>query len=185
MEDEEILDLFFARDEQAIGQTDRKYGGALRSLSKRITGSGQDAEECVDDTYMQAWKTIPPQRPSHFYAFLVSVTRNLSLNRLKAEKRQKRGGGLGAVLEELEELLPSEESVERGLTDGEILKTVEAFLEEADADLRYAFLSRYYLGESVLSIAAKTGRTPTGVSVLLHRARKELKRRLEKEGIRP
>ena len=89
------------------------------------------------------------------------------------------------MLEELEELLPSEESVERGLTDGEILKTVEAFLEEADADLRYAFLSRYYLGESVLSIAAKTGRTPTGVSVLLHRARKELKRRLEKEGIRP
>ena len=113
MEDQAIVALFFAREERAITETDRKYGGYCRAVAYNILKNKDDTDECVNDTYMQAWNTIPPQRPEVLSVFLGTITRNLSLNRYRAARTQKRGGGqLPVALEELEFCMPDGQSVE-------------------------------------------------------------------------
>ena len=113
MEDKAILDLYFARDELAITETDRKYGGYCFSVANRILGSSEDSEETVSDTYWQAWNSIPPQRPSLLKLFLAKITRNLALNRRQKQTAEKRGGGeVDLVLEELAGCIPGTEQID-------------------------------------------------------------------------
>ncbi len=180
MEDQQIPDLFFARDEAAIAQTDRKYGPALKRLSENITGDRLDAEECVSDTYMKAWDCIPPQRPAHFFSWLAAVTRNLSINRYHANRTAKRSALIVELSKELEECIGSgeiqpEEIVLRDALDG--------FLRVLDREARYVFIRRYFYAETLAAISAATRRSENNLASLLLRTRKKLKKYLEKEGV--
>ena len=135
MEDRIIINLFWQRDQSAIEETDNKYGETCRYIARSILTSREDAEECVDDTYMAVWDSIPPQRPVHLSAFLYRIVRNLSFNRLKERYTQKRGGGeLDLALDELEDCVASDYSVERAFETKELVKEINDFLFSLSKD---------------------------------------------------
>ena len=183
MEDTQIISLYFSRDEDAIRQTDLKYGTTLRSQSRRIVRSREDAEECVNDAYLKTWNAIPPARPDSLQAFLSRIVRNLSLDRLRAANAQKRDAVLMPLTDELDECFGSD-PYEEAMAQEEMTEHLNAFLGTLDERDRYAFLRRYFYGESVTRIAWKLKITPSHVSTILSRARKKLKEELEKGGRR-
>ncbi|MBQ9250137.1 MAG: sigma-70 family RNA polymerase sigma factor [Oscillospiraceae bacterium] len=183
MNDEEIIELFWARSEQAIPELTRRYGGAIRRVAANILADAQDVEECVNDTYLQLWNSIPPQRPRFLGAFACTVARNLSLNRCHANTAQKRGGGYDAALDELAEVLPTRTSVEAEYEAKELASCIGRFLRRQTYEDRYLFLRRYWYGDAVTEIAERMGLKPHAVSVRLFRIREKLERFLEKEGM--
>lgn len=182
MEDEQIIDLYFKRSEQAISETDHKYGRPCRKVSFNILRNREDTEECVNDTYLAAWNTIPPKRPDPFAAFLLRIVKNLSLKRYRDSSAQKKNSKLDVCFEELEECLPSGSSAD--ITDRAYIKVlIEQFLDGLDRDDRIMFVRRYWYGDSVKDIAKAFHITQNNASVRLHRLRKELKTCLEEEGV--
>jgi len=184
MEDNAILDMFFARQEMAIDETRSKYGKRLFRTSMNILHSNEDAEECVSDTLLKAWNVIPPTRPELLGAFLVKIARNLSINKWEAKSAAKRGGGeTNLVLSELEECLPSEGGPEQEHEAASITKAINDFLEKIDKTARVAFVLRYFHGESIKTICERFQMSESKVKSILFRTRKKLRAHLEKEGI--
>lgn len=184
MKDEEILALYNARSEEAVVQTARKYGAYCHTVAYRILENESDAEECVNDTYLRAWAAIPPEEPRRLGAYLATITRRLSLNVLRRRHSEKNGGGqLTAVLEELQDCLPSRESTEALTEDIVIRDTLNRFLAQCAVRERHVFLCRYFRMDTTAQIAREQGTTENYVYVTLHRLRKKLRGMLEKEGI--
>ena len=176
-----ILALDLARDEAAIAECEKKFGAECRRVALRILGSSEDAEECVSDTWLRAWNAIPPDRPERLGAYLLKITRNLALDRLRARHAEKRAGEEGAeCLEELAEFLPDKDSP----LDGVLLRDlVNRFVRGLKEDEREVFALRYTRVFTVEEIAARTGKKQSAVKVSLHRTRKKLRDYLKKEGI--
>ena len=184
MDDNAIIELFFARSEQAIRELDGKYGKVCHSLSYNILHSRQDAEECVNDAYLGAWDAIPPARPDPLLAFLCRIVRNLSLMRYHADRAAKRGGGSYSVaLEELEGCLASPHTVEGDMEEQELVRLIEDFLETLSPENRIILMRRYWFSDSCGEIAAQTGLTDKNVSVRLTRIRKQLRNYFEERGV--
>ena len=184
MDDTQIIDLYFARDEQAIVQTDCKYGGYCRAIAMRILASTQDAEECVSDTWLHAWNAMPPQRPTILSSFLGRITRNLSFDRRRSQNAQRRGGGsLTLALDELSECVPSAVLVEHALEEKELAALIDRFLRTLPARECDLFLRRYWYVDSIDEIARRYAMKPNSVKSLLFRTRAKLREALRKEGI--
>ncbi len=183
MEDTKIIELYFARDEQALRETEAAYGGRLFRLSNHIVRSREDAEECVNDTYWKTWRAIPPTRPQYFFAFLAKICRNLCLDKLDYTGAEKRRGELLALTAELEQCLPGrtgEPWEETALTEA-----LNSFLAALSRENRTLFLRRYWFGDSVSELAGHWGLREGAVATRLHRLRKQLAIHLEKEGFGP
>lgn len=184
MDDGQIVALYWARSEAAISETADKYGRYCRYIAYSILCNHEDAEECVNDTYIRAWGAMPPQRPSRLSVFLGKITRNLSLNKYEKGMAKKRGlGQVPLVLDELADCIPAADSVERALDDAVLTEVFNRFLSGLPKEARMVFMRRYWYVSSVNEIAADCGFSPSKVKMLLLRARNELKRILEKEGV--
>ena len=182
MEDTQIIALFFERNEQAVKETDTAYGRKLYVLSNNILRNREDAEESVSDTYMEAWKSIPPKHPKYFYAFLASICRNMSFNRLDWKLAAKRNAEVVALTQEMEMCIP--DNRQSGEMDRrELRRTLEAFLESLSKESRLIFLRRYLYVDTVAEIAARYGISESKVKTQLHRTRSKLHTHLAKEGI--
>ncbi len=184
MDDSKIIDLFCARSEQAIAETDRKYGKYCRQVAYNILYNRADSEECVNDTYLKAWNAIPPKYPKPLKVFLAKITRNLALDRWDWDHAAKRGGGEMAVsLEELHECIPDPLGTESIIDNRELVHVLNTFLAGLPAESRKVFLRRYWNLSPVKEIAAYYGFSESKVKMLLMRTRNELKDYLEQEGI--
>ena len=184
MDDSAIIELFFARSEQAIRELDGKYGKTCHRLSYNILHNSQDAEECVNDAYLGAWNAIPPARPNPLLAFLCRIVRNLSLMRYHADRAAKRGGGSYTVaLEELEGCLASPQTVEGNMEEQELIRLIEDFLDTLSPENRVLLMRRYWFSDSYGEIAARTGLSEKNVSVRLTRIRKQLRHYFEERGV--
>lgn len=183
MQDEEIIELYFKRSESAIRETEQKYSAYCHAIADHILHSKEDSEECVNDTWMKAWNTIPPARPAHLKLYLAKITRSLSFNRYKEKHAQKRGSGqLAEVLDELGECLQGSQDVEAEYLAQELRAAINDFVRALPRQEQTLFIRRYFFVESVSQIAAYCGLTENNVRVRLYRSRKRLKQRLEKEG---
>jgi RNA polymerase sigma-70 factor (ECF subfamily) len=183
MDDEKIIELYWERSEEAISATSRKYGSYCSSIAKNILGNSQDAEECVSDTYLSAWNSMPPHRPAKLSAFLGKITRNLSLNRYRHNAAEKRGGGEAAgVLDELTGLVSGTDSVEQEIDRRELVAAINTFLGTLSVRKRGIFVSRYWYFDSIPEIASRFGMTENNVSVSLNRIRLKLHNYLSGRG---
>jgi len=183
VDDQAIIALFWARDEMAIGETKAKYGRLCRGIARNILGNEEDAEECENDTYLKTWQAIPPQRPAVLPAYLGRIARNIALNRWKAGRADKRGGGeVPLSLDELGDCVSGREDPD--LDEGEVLVAIERFLDSLEQADRLVFLLRYWQLEPVAAIARRMAWSESKVTSRLFRLRKRLKSQLEKEGIR-
>ena len=182
MDDTKIIALFLSRDEEAICQTDKAYGRKLDVLANRILCSREDAQECVNDTYLKTWNSIPPHRPNCFFAFLASICRHLSLNRLDWNLATKRNAEVVSLTQEMEQCIP-DRMIEAKLEGKELGKLLNEFLAALPQDSRVIFLRRYWYVDTVAEIAARYGMTESKVKMQLSRTRAKLLAFLEKEGI--
>ena len=157
MEDAAIVELYWDRDQRAITASDEKYGALCRSLSHNILASREDAEECVNDTWHRAWDTMPPQRPNSLRAYLCRIVRNLSIDRWRAARSQKRGEGLGQLVLELEDCVPAAPSAEEAWEARETAAAVDRWLDALAQTDRMLFVRRYWYGERVDQLAARFG----------------------------
>ena len=183
MDDSEIIELYWQRDEQAIKETADKYGTYCLKISLNILEDISDSEENVNDTYLQAWSTIPPNRPKSLKAFIAKIARNLALNKYKAEHTQKRRASLFTVsLDELDVCTPSRISVEDEVEMAHLSRCISDFLYQQSADARDIFVCRYFYSESIEDIAARFGFSHSKIKSTLMRTRARLKSYLQKEG---
>ena len=183
MDDRKIIELFFARNEDAIKHTDDAYGRRLFHLADNIVHNDQDAEESVNDTYMKAWDTIPPQRPEHFFAYIAKICRNFALKRIDWQKAKKRNAEVVTLTQEMENCIPDTyrdmEADEREL--GRIL---DAFLRTLTPENQMVFLRRYWYVDTIAEIAVRYGISESAVQMRLNRTRSKLAMYLAKEGIK-
>ena len=178
MKDSDIVSLYNARDERAIEETRRKYGDYCMSISLGILRNRQDAEECVSDTYLQTWRSIPPKQPSVLRTYLGKLTRNISIDRLRTMKRQKRSCELVVSLEEIKDVL----TATLDTAEGELTDLLNGFLDGLPDTERRLFVGRYWYGYPVGKMAAGYGMTPNAVSKQLARTRERLKSYLNERG---
>lgn len=184
MEDNQIIALYWRKSEDAIIESNSKYGAYCFKIANNILYNLEDAEECVNDTWFHAWNAIPPKRPNKLALFLAKITRNLAFNRFNTRTAKKRGSGeIVLVLDELAECLPSESNVENECETKELGQHVQWFvrtLSERDGNV---FVRRYFFTDSVKDIAERYGLTENNIMVILSRTRKKLKKYLMKEGL--
>jgi RNA polymerase sigma-70 factor (ECF subfamily) len=186
VDDLQIIDLYWARAEAAITETEKIYGRYCHSIAYHILCNEEDSEECVSDTYLKAWNSIPPQRPSALKLFLGKITRNLSLDRYEQRTAGKRGyGEIPLVLDELQGCVPAMESTERIVEDIALVELFDKFLAELSAEGRRLFVLRYWHLYSIREIAAICNLRESKVKMSLMRNRNKLRQLLEKEGITP
>lgn len=184
MLDEHIVELYFERNENAIRETDIKYGKYCRAIANNILQDDGESEECLNDTYYKAWHSIPPARPSKLPAYLGKITRRLALNRYEKMSAQKRGGGnTAAVLDELAECVPDRTSSGDITQELIITQTLNRFLEALSDQNRKIFVRRYWYMSSIKEIADEYRIGESKVKMILHRSREKLKMLLEEEGI--
>ena len=184
MEDMQIVDLYFARNEQAIGETDVKYGKYLFSIAHNILYDRLDAEEAVNDTYMGAWHSIPPHRPNRLSTYLGKITRRCALEKWKTNHAKKRGGGeVPLALEEFSECISGNDSPQSQLEMKELTQTINAFLKTLPETEQRIFICRYWYLHPIKTIARDFGFTESKVKSMLSRTRTKLKISLQKEGI--
>jgi RNA polymerase sigma-70 factor (ECF subfamily) len=184
LSDEQIIDLYFAREERAIEETDKKYCHYLHSVAYNILANEQDIEECLQDTYLRTWNTIPPERPNVFRAFLAKITRNLSLDRYEHERRQKRVPTAGCVpLDEVQEFVPDGSDLDRDMQAEQIGKVITAYLDATTDRRLYIFVSRYFFALTLPQIAKRLSCSQSLVSKELAEIKRELRILLEKEGV--
>ena len=183
MDDKRIVDLYFSRNEEAIIQTDKKYGHYCYCIAYSILVNREDAEESVSDTYMTAWRKIPPRRPAVLSTFLGKITRHISIDRWRERSADKRGGGeVPLVLEELEDCVAGVQNVELEYARKEVIKAYIKFLDKLPVTERRVFLCRYWYVESIEAIADKFGFSQSRVKTMLYRTRIKLRRQLAEEG---
>lgn len=183
MEDSAIVQLYFDRSESAIQETDRKYGAYCYTIAHNILANKEDAEESVSDTYLAAWKAIPPRRPSILSTFLGKITRRLSIDRWRIRTAYKRGGGeMPLALEELADCVSGGENPEQTVLRRQMALEFNRFLQSLPETERSVFLCRYWYLDSIPTIAAHFGFTESKVNSMLHRTRKKVRTMLEKGG---
>lgn len=182
MEDSKILDLFFARNEDAIRYTDDTYGRRLHHLAQNIVKNEQDAQESVSDTYLKAWDTIPPQRPQYFFAYLAKICRNLALKKLDWKNAAKRNAEVVSLSEEMESCIP-DKALDRELEARELSMVLDRFLRTLTPENQMVFLRRYWYADTIAEIAARYGISESAVLMRLNRTRAKLCAYLKKEGI--
>ncbi len=178
IKDEAIIELFFARSEQAIRELELQYGRLLRALSQNIVNNRQDAEECVSDAYLGAWNAIPPARPDPLLTYLCKIVRNLSLKRYWQNRAAKRSGAYTAALEEIEACIAGPNTVETEIEAKELARSIERFLDTLTAENRVIFMRRHWFSDSYQEIAGRIGLSEKAVSVRLARIRRKLKQYL-------
>ena len=182
-EDEQIIRLFEHRDESAIQLTARRYGNLCQTIAYNILANREDAEECVNDAYLALWNTIPPQKPCSLGNFVARITRNLALDRYKANRREKRGGGqVPLALDELSEVVSGEDDVVTAYERQELLASIRRFLMSESPRNRGIFTDRYIRLECTADLAVRYAVKESQVLLILSRTRKKLKKHLEKEG---
>lgn len=183
MDDKSIVDLYFSRDQEAITQTDKKYGHYCYRIAYNILTNREDAEESVSDTYVAAWRAIPPRRPSALSTFLGKITRHIAIDRWRERNASKRGGGeVPLALEELQDCVAGMQNVEMDYERKEIIKAYVKFLDALPVTERRVFLCRYWYVDSVEAIADKFGFSQSKVKTMLHRTRAKLRKQLAEEG---
>ena len=182
MEDEQIVTLYWERNEQAISETQTKYDRYLQKIANNILNNLDDSRESVNDTYAEVWKSIPPRRPKYFFAFLASICRHLSLNRVDWKQAAKRRAQVVPLTEEMENCIPDAVH-ERQMEAKELGRLLDLFLEGLPKDSRLIFLRRYWYVDSVPEIAARYGMTESKVKMQLSRTKEKLRSFLEQEGI--
>ena len=182
MTDESIIRLYFDRDQQAIAETDLKYGPVCTRVARNILLDLRDAEESVNDTWLAAWNTIPPQHPHPLRTYLLKILRNLATAQYHHNTAQKRNSYYDVALEELEDCLSSGDGVEDHLTAQALTEELDRFLSQLDRENRVLFVRRYWYGDSVSSLAQELAMGPNAVSARLSRLRHKLGKQLKKEG---
>ena len=182
MEDYKIVDLYWARSENAIRQTEIKYGKMLVGISTALVPSAEDAEECVNDTYVAAWDSMPDERPVYLGAFLSKIVRRISIDRYRRAHSQKRGG-MDIFTEELCECIPAEADLQTEYDNRRLAELLNVFLRSLDEEKRVIFVRRYYFSDSISEIADALEMSEGKIKTVLHRTRKELRNYLEREGI--
>lgn len=182
MQDHKIIELFFERSEQAIKELSGKYGAVCNTVAKNILNNPLDAEECVNDAYLGAWNTIPPQKPSPLLTYICRIVRNLSVKRYHANTALKRNSFYDAALDELEDCLSSANTIESEINIKKLSKLIDQFLDTLEKDNRVIFVQRYWYAESISSIANRFHLSRNNVYVRLSRTRAKLKAYLKKEG---
>lgn len=184
MDDNLIIDLFLERTENAISEVSKKYERYCHSIAYRILYSNEDAEECVNDTWLRTWNAIPPARPNRLSTFLGKITRNLSLNRYEKMNTEKRGGGMVEIaISELEHCIPSDTSVEDEIEEIYITELINRFLDTLPIKSRNVFVQRYWYLCSITDISTDLGISENTVKSILFRTRNQLKQHLRKEGV--
>ena len=184
MDDQKIIDLYWSRSETAITETDQKYGKYCYSIAYNILTNNEDAEESVSDTYMAAWKSMPPKRPSILATFLGKITRHMSINRWRSRNRYKRGGGeIVLALEELEDCIAGDQTVEKAFERKQLSLVFNRFLDSLPETERQIFLCWYWYMDSISDIANYYDFSDSKVTSMLYRTRKKLRAVLEKEGL--
>ena len=183
LRDEQIVALYWQRDEQAIKETDRKYSKYLLSIANNIVHNVRDNEECLNDTYVGAWNAIPPARPVFLQSFLAAIMRRIAINRFRANNCQKRIASEFAVsLSELENLIADESNLETEIETKELAKIISDFVKTLPERQMYIFVSRYYIADPLLSISKELGCSISTVKRELETIKTGLKKRLESEG---
>ncbi len=182
MEDQSIIELFFRRSEQAISETEVKYGGYCGAIASNILAQPEDSEECLNDTWLAAWNDIPPSRPNCLRAYLGRLTRNLAITRYRYSHAARRRSGMDLLLSELEDCLPAPGGVEQVLEQSELSRILQDWLDGLPAEDRKLFVRRYWYGVSVKTLAGEAGTKENLMAQRLLRLRKKLKRKLEQEG---
>ena len=183
MEDSKIISLFFERSEQAIEELDRKHGPAVKRTAANILKDRLDVEECVSDTYLRTWNSIPPQAPNPLASYVCRIAHNLAIDRYHTNTAEKRNGKYDLVLDEIEECIPSGMSVETELEAKELGASINRFLSSLSKEDRFLFVRRYWYADSVSDLAAMTHGSPNRISVRLFRLREKLRNTLMKEGL--
>lgn len=180
MKDSEIVDLYWQRSENAIEESNVKYGSYCRKIAWNICQNNEDSEECVNDTWYKAWNIMPPKRPAALSSLFGGITRNLALSRWRQKKSQKRGGGeMGLVLEELEGCIPGGTEPEKELEFRELMEKIGDFVHRLKPDDRKIFLARYYYAAPIGEIAKRQGASLTKTKKRLYRMRDSLRKELE------
>ncbi len=183
MEDEKIVELYLRKDETAIEWTSKKYGQRLHALSLSIVDDWQTAEECENDTYMEAWNSIPPHEPkSYLYAFLARIIRHLSLNCCRKRSRLKRNAFISELSAEMEQCIPAPDNVECHIDNLVLQQAINGFLGTLGDEKRNVFLRRYWYLDSVADISKRYAISESKVKTMLYRTRKQLRKYFEQEG---
>lgn len=183
MEDSEIVELYWRRVESAIGETARKYGGYCRSIARNILADPQDSEECVNDTYLGAWNSMPPHRPTALSTFLGKITRRIAIHRLQERKAEKRGGGeVPLALEELSSVLSAGDVTQEQVELKALTASIDRFLSALPQPERDIFVSRYWFLMPLAEISAAFGFRLSKTKSMLFRTRKKLGEHLREEG---
>ena len=183
MEDSKIIDLYWARKEQALAETDAKYGSYCRTIARNILRNYEDTEECVSDTWLHAWNAMPPQRPSILSSFLGRITRNLALKKYEYRSAAKRNPQAIRSFEELRECVSGRTSVENKVEERRIEQLIDAFLWQQREETRTVFLRRYWYFDSIDAISKYTGHSQGKIKSMLFRTRQKLRKYLESEGV--
>lgn len=184
MEDSRIVDLYWQRSDKALAETDRKYGRYCRTVAYNILENPEDSDECVNDTYLRAWNSMPDARPQVLSAYLAKITRNLAISMLRKRNSLRHGGGQTALaLDELAEIVPAEQNMEAVIELREMTRLLDAYLSTLPVMERQIFMARYFFMVPVKDIAAKFGFSESKVKSMLSRTRGKLRRYLEEEGL--
>ncbi|MGN0159801.1 MAG: RNA polymerase sigma factor [Lachnospiraceae bacterium] len=185
MEDSKIVQLYWDRDQDAIRYTAKKYGNYCTAIAMNILGNMEDAEECVNDTYMNTWNSIPTNRPKMLSTFLGKITRNISFNRYKHNHADKRGGSeVPVILDELSECVSGVDDIEKEIECKELVKAINDFLASLPQEKRSIFICRYWYSDSITNIAKAYGMKENAVSMLLSRSRLKLHAYLTERGFK-
>lgn len=180
MNDNDLIEMYFQRNERAVAITSDIYGGRLNCLAQNMLLSKEDASECVNDTYMKVWNAIPPERPQNFLAFIARICRNTCLNRIDYLNAGKRKAQIVELTRELENCIASPDDNDSG--DSAIANVISEYLHSISQSRRVIFVRRYWYSDSISDISARMNMKESAVKVTLHRTRKELKAFLEKRG---
>ena len=182
MDEKEIIELYFARNEQAIRETEAKYGKLLYGIAYHVLNNHEDSEECVNDSYSGLWNAIPPTRPNSLMAFACKITRNLSIKKLEYLSREKRSADVTISFDELADVL-SDDRFAPQLKDEDIGRLISKFLRSQKEEVRFVFVRKYFFFDSIREISRKCSFTESKVKNLLCQARNELREYLRKEGV--
>lgn len=183
LEDSRIVELYLQRDETAIRQSEEKYGKRLLSLANGIVQDAQTAEECENDTYLEAWNSIPPHEPSNYlYAFLARITRHIALNVCRDRNRLKRSAFICELTEEMEQCIPAPDDVECRIDEITLSEAINSFLDSLNAEKRDIFVRRYWYIDSIADISERFAMSESKVTSILFRLRNRLREHLIKEG---
>ena len=183
MDDNQIIELYFERNEQAIKETQNKYGAFCHRIAMNILGIHEDAEECVNDTYYSVWKQIPPTVPEVFKVYLGRITRNLSISRFRAMRAKKRYSSMEIMLSELNDCVPSSSNVEQTIEVMQLSDYISEWLDSLPEEDCALFVRRYWFGDEVQELAKKCGITAAKMAQRMLRLRKSLKAALEQKGV--